>query len=272
MPDQSHLVIRPRKRPGAPIRLFCFPHAGVGTSAFRGWADELPKEIEVCLVQLPGREGRLREKLFTSIQPLAKQLVAEIQPLLDRPFALYGHSLGATVAFEVARALRRGHFRQPDRFPARLFVGASPAPQLAWRHSLLRDLTEDDFITMLESRYAEMPKVVMDDPQMRALLMPVLRADVAMVETYQYSPEPPLACGITAYGGTQDNAVMREELDAWREQTSADFRLHLVEGNHFFLQGQRANLLKSLAAEIHALINRRETGDDRSFRAAGDKP
>jgi medium-chain acyl-[acyl-carrier-protein] hydrolase len=253
MVDHSHSVIRPRKRSAAALRLFCFPHAGVGTSVFRGWADDLPNDVEVCLIQLPGREGRLRENLFFSIQPLAEQLVAEFRELLDRPFFLYGHSLGATIAFEVARSLRRNNLPQPSH----LFVGASPAPQLPWRHDLLRDLAEAEFIHALEARYAEMPKVVMDDPQMRALLVPVLRADVTMVETYQYVPEPPLACPITAYGGTQDRAVMQSELEAWKEQTAKEFRLAMLDGDHFFLQGQKAALLNSLkialAVEIHAL-------------------
>ena len=252
MGDLQHCVIRPRKRPTAALRLFCFPHAGVGTSVFRGWADELRNDVEVCLIQLPGREGRLREELFTAIPPLADQLLAEFKELLDRPFALYGHSLGATIAFEVARSLRRAHLAQP----VHLFVGASPAPQLPWRHGLLRDLAEDEFIRALEARYAEMPKPVMDDPQMRALLIPVLRADVTMVETYQYASEPPLSYPITAYGGTQDRAVLQNELEAWKEQTTKEFRLHLLDGDHFFLQGQKSALLNSLkialAVEVHA--------------------
>jgi surfactin synthase thioesterase subunit len=252
MADLSHCVIRPRKRPTAALRLVCFPHAGVGTSVFRGWAEELPNDVEVCLIQLPGREGRLREDLFFSIPLLAEQLVAEFRDLLERPFVLYGHSLGATIAFEVARSLRRAQLPQPSH----LFVGASPAPQLPWRHDLLRDLTEAEFIHALEARYAEMPKVVMDDPQMRALLVPVLRADVTMVETYQCASESPLACSITAYGGTQDRAVMQSELEAWKVQTAKEFRLVMLDGDHFFLQGQKAALLNSLkialAVEIHA--------------------
>lgn len=249
MGDHHHYVIRPRKRPAANSRLFCFPHAGVGTSVFRGWADELPNNIEVCLIQLPGREGRLREGLFSAIQPLAAQLVREFHDLIDCPFAFYGHSLGGTIAFEAARQLRRLELPAPFQ----LFVGASPAPQLPWRHSALRNLEEDEFIQALETRYAEMPKQVMNDPQMRALLLPVLRADVGMVETYNYTHEAPLSYGITAYGGTHDRSVFREELDAWRHQTSESFRVHMLEGNHFFLQGQKAAFLDSLATEIHSL-------------------
>jgi len=129
-------IICPKRRPDAGQRLFCFPHAGVGPSVFRGWADQFATDAEVCLVQLPGREGRLRESPFESIANLMPALLADMRPLLDRPFAFYGHSLGATVAFECARNLRRALRLQPEAHFCRGQPGSAVALE-SLAHALL---------------------------------------------------------------------------------------------------------------------------------------
>src|SRR5271165_2003912 len=198
-------ILCPKRRPHAGHRLFCFPHAGVGPSVFRGWADQLEADAEVCLIQLPGREGRLREMPFASIAALMPALIEDMLPLLDRPFAFYGHSLGATVAFECALNLRRTLRLQPMH----LFVGASPAPRLPWNHSPMRGLPEDQFMSEMEKRYGALPREVTSDAEMRALVLPILRADITMIEEYVYSQESPLDCGITVFGGLKDHMVKR---------------------------------------------------------------
>ena len=240
-------IICPKRRPDAGQRLFCFPHAGVGPSVFRGWADQFAADAEVCLVQLPGREGRLRESPFESIANLMPALLADMRPLLDRPFAFYGHSLGATVAFECARNLRRALRLQPEH----IFAGASPAPQLPWNHSPMRSLPEDRFLSEMEKRYGALPREVISDAEMRALVLPILRADIAMIEEYKYSPEAPLDCHITVFGGLKDHMVKRSELEAWREQTSGRFLLRMFDGNHLFLKSHKDQLLHSVAGEMN---------------------
>lgn len=239
-------IVLPISRSSAKIRLFCFPHAGVGTSAFRGWSEAFGDNIEVCLVQPPGREGRLRDPLPTSVLDIATELVTNLGDLLDRPFAFYGHSLGALLAFETSRAARRDVGRQP----VHLFVGAAPAPQLPWEHSPLRSLPEPQFIEEIQKRYGGIPSQVLADPEMRELLLPILRADVAMVETYRYSLEGPLDCGITVLCGAQDRMVSRQSAQAWRVQTAAEFSLQVLEGNHLFLQTQRPQLLRMLSERL----------------------
>ncbi len=238
-------LVLPTKRVSAKMTLFCVPHAGVGTSAFRGWAEAVDETIEVCLVQLPGREGRFREPLPSSVLDLAPELAAHLGDV-ERPFAFYGHSLGALLAFETARALRRILGRQP----VHLFAAAAPAPQLPWEHSPLRSLPEPEFIDEIQKRYGRIPSQVLADTEIRQLLLPVLRADVGMVETYQYSSESPLDCGITVLCGDQDHMVSRGSAEAWRAQTSRDFSLLVLPGNHLFLQTQRLQLVRRIGERL----------------------
>jgi surfactin synthase thioesterase subunit len=246
MPPSVRSIICPKRRPHAGYRLFCFPHAGVGPSVFRGWPDQIPADIEVCLIQLPGREGRLRERLHLSIETLVPSLIEEMLPLLDRPFAFYGHSLGATVAFECARRVRRNLRLEP----VHMFIGASQAPQLAWTHSLMRSLPEDQFLGEMAKRYGALPAEVMTEREMRALVVPILRADITMIETYVHLPEPPLSSDITVFGGLKDHMVKRSELESWRDQTSGRFRLQMFDGNHLFLKSHKDQLLLSIAGEM----------------------
>ena len=240
-------MICPKHRPDAGHRLFCFPHAGVGPSVFRSWADQLPADIEVCLIQLPGREGRLREAPHSSIESLMPALIEDLMPLLDRPFAFYGHSLGATVAFECARRVRRNLRLEP----VHMFVGASQAPQLPWTHSPMRSLPEDYFLSEMAKRYGALPAEVINDQEMRALVVPILRADITMIEKYVHSPESPLGSDITVFGGLQDHMVKRSDLESWRDQTSGRFRLQMFDGNHLFLKSHKDQILLSIAGEMN---------------------
>jgi len=237
------------------MRLFCFPYAGGGTSAFRGWSELLGDELEVWPVQLPGRENRLREGLFDSIHALIPHMASALGDLLDRPFAFYGHSLGGTIAFETARWLRRISRVEPSH----LFVGASPAPQLPWVHPPLRTLAEEELLREVEKRYGGVPRQVIEDAEMRALVLPILRADVSMVETYVYTNDAPLGCGITAVGGRHDSMVTKNDLQGWAVQTTESFRTLTLEGNHLFLQTHKQELLELISAELLALRKRQGT-------------
>ena len=253
MSANQNWVIRAEPRPSAKLRLFCFPYAGVGTSAFRGWAEAADRDIEVCTVQLPGRENRLRERPFASMAELLPHLSKVLSELLDRPYLLYGHSLGGRLAFQVARTFRDARLAAP----LHLFVGASPAPQVPWLHSLTHGLTEDDFLREIQRRYGGMPAQIMDDPELRALVVPALRADVTMMETYQYQPGPPFDFGITAFTGNRDPVVKRPSVDEWRHQTTSIFHCQELDGDHFFTQSARPQLLETIAAGVVRLQHER---------------
>jgi len=215
-------------------------------SVYRTWAEEAPSEIEVCCVQWPGSQNRIRETPFTCFDELVPALVSAISRWLDRPFAFYGHSLGAKIAFETIRELRR----QGRAEPSHLFVGASHAPHVPWPHPGLHLLEEDAFIEGIQRRYGGVPQQVVDDPDLRSLLIPGLRADVRLTETYRYTPEAPLNSPIAVFGGTSDRTVDPRALQAWQHQTCKSFRLRMMDGDHFFLNAARQELLSAIATEI----------------------
>ncbi|MGA2857951.1 MAG: thioesterase II family protein [Candidatus Sulfotelmatobacter sp.] len=231
--------------PQARLRLFCFPYAGTGASIFRTWKDGLPTDVEVCPVQFPGRGTRLMETPFTQLAPLVQALAQGLFPLLNKPFAFFGHSLGALVAFELARQLRRKSGVQP----VRLFVSADRAPQILHRDRPIHAMPEKEFLVELR-RLNGIPGKVLEEAELMQTMLPVLRADLAVRETYVYSTEPPLNCPISTFGGLQDRRVSRGDLEAWREQTSVSFSLRMFPGDHFFWRTTQPLLLQVLSQDL----------------------
>ena len=225
--------------------MFCFPYAGTGAAIFRVWPDGLPADVEVCPVQFPGRGTRLKETPFTRLSPLVEALAEALFPLLDKPFALFGHSMGALVGFELARRLRR----QSGVRPVRLFVSAARAPQLPPRDRPIHALPEREFIAELR-RLSGTPGELLEDVEFMRIMLPVLRADFAVCETYVHSTEAPLDCSISTFGGLQDQRVSRRDLEAWRDQTSASFSLRMFSGDHFFLNTTQPLLLQALSQDL----------------------
>ena len=175
-------------RPSARLRLFCFSYAGAGAAMYRTWLDALPPTIELCAVQLPGRENRLREPAFASMQRLVDALVPALTPTMDRPFALFGHSMGALVAYEVARALyATPHAAQP----LHLLVSGRRAPHLSDDEAPMRGLSDAQFVAEIGRRYGGIPAEVLRHQELLDLLLPSLRADIAAIETHTPVPSPP---------------------------------------------------------------------------------
>lgn len=220
----------PRPKPAAEMRLFCFPFAGGSAMIYRDWPAGLSESVEVCAVQIPGRGRRLREPLFRRHEALLPEMMAALAPYLNKPFSFFGHSMGAIIAFELARRLRA----MSVAGPLDLFVSGSRAPQLSDRAPRTYDLPEPDFIEELRQLNGT-PQEVLENPELMQVLIPLLRADFELVQTHVYREEPPLACPITVFGGTGDEQVTRESLEGWRAQTGAGFSLHMMPGDHFFL-------------------------------------
>jgi medium-chain acyl-[acyl-carrier-protein] hydrolase len=190
------------------------------------------------------------EPPFTRIEPLIQALENVLLPALDRPFAFFGHSMGAIVSFELARLLRENNHLSS----LKLFVSGRRAPQIPDSDLPIHALPEPEFLKELR-RYNGTPEEVLNNTELMQLLLPTLRADFAVLETYIYAPAPPLDCPITAFGGLQDWKASREDLEAWREQTNAAFSLQMFPGDHFFLYSSETLLLQFLSQELHQIVN-----------------
>jgi medium-chain acyl-[acyl-carrier-protein] hydrolase len=249
-PAASWLACR-KPKAQASARLFCLPYAGGGASMFHSWPDLLPPEIEIRVIQLPGREKRFGERPFTRLWPLVQKLGAVLRPYLDRPFAIFGHSMGGLLGFELARQLRR----QRDPSPKQLFISAHRAPQLPGPGPPIHKLPDSVFLMRLQAAY-DLPPDVLDDAELVELYLPLLRADLAICETYVYTIEDPLDCPITVFGGAEDGRVGRAELSAWRVHTRDSFNLRIFPGNHFFLRSSRTLMLEALARDLKQISER----------------
>lgn len=227
-------------RRGDGLRLICFPYAGGGPSLFRGWPLDLLRNIEVCAVQLPGREARMKEPPIGDLTRLVADLADAIEPSLDRPIALFGHSIGGLVAFEFARELR-------DRYgiePVHLFVSGCPAPQLP-DGERLSDLPDGEFLERVQ-RFNGTPREILGHAEMMELVMPTLRADFSLRDTYVHRPAPPLNCAISAFGGMADQAVGADKLEPWKAHTAEGFQLWLFQGDHFFVRTAQVAVVEAM--------------------------
>ncbi len=236
-------LICPPTNTAAPIRLFCFAYSGAGASIFRTWAAQLAPHIEVLAVQLPGRETRRKESLLSNLPALIQTLTPALLPYLDRPFMFFGHSVGALISFEVARQLRRlAHLT-----PFHLIASGRQAPQLLASAPPIHQLPDADFLEKLRA-YNGTPAIVLENVELMNLFMPILRADLALNETYIYTPEAPFEFAIAAFGGLQDEQVSQAGLSAWQEQTTGDFCLKLLPGDHFFIKNQQMEILQFISS------------------------
>jgi medium-chain acyl-[acyl-carrier-protein] hydrolase len=210
------------------LRLLCLPHAGAGATAYRAWAAGLAPEIAACPVQLPGRESRAWEQPYRQMDALVSDLSEALGDLVDEPYAVFGHSLGALVAFELVRHLRRAG--RPA--PVHLFVSGCRAPQLAMTQPALRDLPACELAPALRAMGGT-PAAVLADPALLQAIAPLLRADFCVYETYRYTAEPPLDVPVTALAATADRRAGQDQVAAWRSQAGSEFQLYVLPGGHF---------------------------------------
>lgn len=244
-------VIYPKPNPQARMRLFCFPYAGGTAAVFRNWPQYLPSEIELCAVQYAGRGSRLAEPLGGDVLEVMNGVYQDLQPFLKKPFAFFGHSMGALVSYEFARRLQQE--QQPE--PFQLFVSGCCAPHVRSFDELTYNLPEPEFIAELR-RLQGTPEEVLDNAELMQLMMPIIRADFKVSQTYEYVPGPPLECSIRAFGGLKDEMVPREKVEAWSEHTRGSFRAQMLPGDHFFLNTSQSLLTRIIAQELIMQMNK----------------
>ena len=232
----------PETVPAAAIRLFCFSYAGGGASTFRSWPRD--DSLGVVPVQLPGRENRMAEAPLLSMDEIVEQTAQAMLPYVDAPYALFGHSLGARVGFEVARFMRRrGH-----ALPVHLFVSGSRAPEIP-EPQPLHDLDEDEFFTAL-ARYGGTSRIFLENREVRKLFLPMLRADFTVDETYRYWEEAALPLPGTAFFGSADREADASEVQGWEKQTCRKFNCCEIPGDHFFVTRASGLVVARIRAEL----------------------
>lgn len=234
-----------KKRPGALLRLFCFPYAGAGPTLFNSWASALPEMVEVSAVQLPGRGSRLNEPLCRRLDPMVDSICAALVPDLNSPFALFGHSMGAILAFEVTRALAA----RSAKAPAHLFMSGRGAPHIPSKSRPCFDLSDDEFIAELD-RLNGIPKELLNSREIMSIVLPFVRADFEATETYEFHAAPRVKSPITAFGGIGDRHVSREALEGWKDHTDSSFKLRMFPGDHFFIQSMEKLFLRMLYEDL----------------------
>lgn len=237
--------------PRVRLRLFCLPYAGGGASVFRGWSAFAPPEIQLLPVHLPGRGNRFSERPLVRLDALVDQLADELGPFMDVPFALFGHSMGAMVAFELTRRLRE----LGRSLPESLLVAGRRAPHRPSDKRPLHALPEPEFQKELRGLDGT-PEEILQHPELMEVFAPILRADFELCETYAYRAGEPLDVPISAFGGLEDPDVRRDDLQAWQEHTRGPFRLRMFPGGHFFLNGARQQLVHALSEDLMRLALR----------------
>lgn len=230
----------------ARLNLVCFPYAGGGPQLFNSWQRSLP-DLQVCMVQYPGRGSRIDEPAFTNCSALVDAFMPHLLPFINKPFAFFGHSMGAIIAFEVARRLQRRGLK-----PARLFFSGRRAPQIPTSDRQTYDLPDAEFTEELR-RLNGTPTQVLEHPELMQLMLQVIRADFTLVQTYKYQSGPPLNCPFSVFGGVQDVDVTSHHLEAWCELTTSGCSLRMFDGDHFFIQTNTAVVLKTIAEQLIVL-------------------
>jgi surfactin synthase thioesterase subunit len=232
------------RRPESTQRLICLPHAGAGAVAYADWIPLLPPEIELVAVQLPGRQNRIAEEPFTAVGPLVSTLTHALRPVLDRPYAIFGHSCGAALAFELAKALRARGRRGPDQ----LFMSAQPAPGFTGVRQL-SSLPDDEFRAEMLA-LGGIDREILEDPFVLDSLLPVLRTDFALWEGHRTAPSEPLDCPLTVLCGDDDPRTPPDSVAGWQAHTNAEFYARFYPGGHFYF-------LESGAADVVSFLSRK---------------
>jgi medium-chain acyl-[acyl-carrier-protein] hydrolase len=229
-------------KPQVDFRLFCLPYAGASSLIFRTWSKHLPANIEVRPIELPGRGTKIKSPSLCKLESLVETIVNDIIPYLDKPFAFFGHSMGGLISFEVTRLLLRKY----NQSPTHLFISARRAPQIIHPYPPIHNLPDAEFIEKLRLLQGT-PESILGNSELMEMVLPILRADFEILETYVYKQEAILNCPITVFGGLKDEEATLNEIEAWKEMTNAEFSLIAFPEDHFFIHSSQENLLKNIS-------------------------
>jgi medium-chain acyl-[acyl-carrier-protein] hydrolase len=229
------------------MQLFCLPYAGAGASAFRCMKEVLPRSINVCPLHLPGREHRYSAPLINNSFELIPQLAQQLQSEVNGNYAIYGHSMGSLLGFELIRFLRRQGFPLPIHF----FAAARGAPSLSGEYEHFSNLDDDEFITRIR-QFGGLPEKIITNKEIMNIVLPVLRSDFKLLDSYQYFEEPPLLVPLTSIHGVADATVQSAWVQTWQYETSSNYRHHSIKGNHFFINDRRSPVFEIITNTLHS--------------------
>ena len=227
------------------IRLFCFPYAGGNAAVFSQWKFMMPDCIETHPIQYPGRGNRIAEPLCLSMREMVSELAEVLRPFTNEPYAFFGYSMGATIAFETARLLRQRYGSLPEQ----LILAAKEAPGYKETGPTRRLMDDDAFLENLRT-LGGVPAAFFEHPELVEFMLPILRADFHLIENYEYNSGEPFDCPITVMGGERDVESPPESLAAWQSQTSGPFHRISYPGDHFFLNDSLAEIV----SEVRSLL------------------
>jgi medium-chain acyl-[acyl-carrier-protein] hydrolase len=227
------------------LRLFCFPFAGGGSAFYRTWPNGLPDGVEICAVRPPGRESRLREQPYARLESLVAAAAEALEPLLALPFAFFGHSMGGLLAYELARHFRAGAMPMPTH----LFVSGYRAPHRPAHHSPIHRADTPTVLARLRNLNGT-PAAFFENQELVDMMLPGIRADFSVLETYVFEADEPLDCPISVFGGYYDNEATEADVAAWRGYTNNTFTLRMIPGGHFFINSHQPQILQAIADDL----------------------
>ncbi|WP_052692082.1 thioesterase II family protein [Teredinibacter purpureus] len=236
-------------KPNAKVRLYCFSHAGGGASVYYPWNSYFSDAVEVCPVQLPGREERLGEPLIDDFENLIGSLLPIIASSIDRPYAIYGHSLGACIGYEIAKRLYTEYALSPLCY----FGGAHRSPCKPYYYPSVRGLPNAE-LTKMVTRFNGLPQAFLDSQEMMDLMLPVLRSDLFLCESYRYVPSLPLPSDIIVFSGQFDRNVTADKLSSWKNHSTKEVTFISLDGDHFFLKTHKNNVLEVVQSTCESLL------------------
>lgn len=246
-------VFHANPQSNADLRLFCLPYAGGGASLYRSWGRTLSPNIDVCPIQLPGRENRGLEAPISDLKEVVQTLAKLLLPLLNKPFALFGHSMGALLCYELAQEVNKLYNMSPEH----LFVSGCTAPHLRGKERAVHLLPEEEFIKELRSLNGT-PEELLQNDELMNILLPRLRADFSICETY--TSDIPLNCPVSVFGGMKDFGVDKAGLEGWKARVNGEFKLRMFEGDHFFIHEEheaiKACVMSDLTASRSLILTR----------------
>jgi len=243
MVNNNKWIIRPNPKKNAKLRLFCFPYAGSSSVVtYRHFVESLPAFVEVCPVELPGRGARMSENLINDLEHVVEQISNSMKEYLDIPFAFFGHSMGALISYELSHKVSNKYMKKPQK----LYVSAHKAPFSEKNGPIMHKLNSNEFTAELR-KMEGIPKEMMEHKELMELMLPIIRNDYAVCETYRFKEREVLDIPITIFGGSEDKDISEDDLLEWENLTNSNFRKVMIKGDHFFIIKEKKHFTKLLS-------------------------